>query len=534
MSRISTANATIVGAAVTPTVTDTLMQPSRGWDREAAAHLLRRAAFGGTPEEIDRVAAAGLDEAVNQLIDYATQPRGVAEFQPVRGAERSGAQQRLRELASEQRQESRRQLRQLDRVQLEELRAWWMNLMIATARPLEERMTLLWHGLFTSGHREVRDSTMLFDQNALLRENALARFRKLLIGVSQDPAMLRYLDNASNRKQAPNENYARELLELFTLGVGPYTEQDIKEAARALTGWTIRDGSFSEIRQYHDNGVKTLFGEAGNFDGNDIIDIILARPEASRHLAAVLLKSFLTPQPGDAEGESLAAVIRDTRFDMREIMRALLKSRMFYDPRHRFSIIKGPVELVVGTVRLLEAKYTDLEGLVAATRSQGQELFQPPNVKGWDGHTRWINTATLFARYNFASQLLMGGGADARLRRRGRRQNTAPDYHREEARRTLADLPGLSIPDAQVHSAPQPAYDPGPIIERHRLLTADRVVNHFVDRLLQQRVNHLHRNDLRTLLVGDAERFDPRSPGGRTRVIAMINAILCTPEFQLK
>jgi uncharacterized protein (DUF1800 family) len=507
---------------------------ARTWGRAEAAHLLRRAGFGGTPQEVDQFAALGLSQAVDLLVDYERIPQTDAEYEPVRGVDRQAMRRRLRERGDDERREIRQRLDRLNRAQIEEMRAWWLRRMIVTPRPLEERMTLFWHGLFTSGQREVRNATMMWDQNALLRRHALGNFRALVTAISQDPAMLRYLDNANNRKQAPNENYARELLELFTLGAGNYSEQDIREAARALTGWTIRDGQFAEVRRMHDAGEKKFLGRTGDFDGHDIIRITLEEPAAARHLARKLLVYFVRDDPAPADVAALAAVVRASDFDLRETMRVLLKSEMFYAPEARFSRIKSPVDLVVGTFRVLELPPNDMYAAVRAIRGMGQDLFQPPNVKGWDGGRKWINTATVFARYNFASGLLTGTVA------RGGAQMMGPGprgerllRHRAEVRKHLDDYPGMHLPDVQVLPEGQTRFDPGAMMTAAHLSSADRAVNHFVDRILQMKVDPRQRKQLRSLVAGGG-RFNADTVTSRRRVVSLVNALLTMPEYQVK
>ncbi|GJM24005.1 MAG: hypothetical protein DHS20C16_04200 [Phycisphaerae bacterium] len=512
------------------------LAPATEWDAAAAAHVIRRAGFGGTPAEVERLASMSLTDAIASLVDYETIRQTDPEFEPVELPDPRMVQKKRKALEPESAKELNQRLRQLSRLQIEDLRAWWMRRMIETPRPLEEKMTLFWHGYFTSGYREVRSSQMMFDQNVLLREHALGNFRELLVKISQNPAMLRYLDSESNRKSAPNENYARELLELFTMGEGNYTEKDIKEAARALTGWTIRNGEFSNVRRMHDAGEKTFLGQTGKFDGYDIIDIILSQPATSKYLARKLLLFFVTPQPTSDMIEKLATEIRGSGYNMREVMRRLLSSKVFYEPDVRHSLIKSPVQLVVGTIRSLEIEPNDLSAFVAATRGMGQQLFQPPNVKGWDGDRKWITTATIYARYNFASALLAGTQSKQANRMMGGRggpkrhqRMVAKRYNLE--RMLDADL-GIESHGIQVEQDNQPPFDPRSIIHREGLRSVDQVLNHFVDRLLGTKVDHLQRKQLRRLMTQGKRKFDARTQDGAIRTLALINAIMAMPEYQ--
>ncbi|HNO79511.1 MAG TPA: DUF1800 domain-containing protein [Phycisphaerae bacterium] len=512
------------------------LKPATEWDAGAAAHLLRRAGFGGTPAEVQKLASMTLEQAVASLVDYESIRQTDPDFDPVDLPEPNVVQKKRKSLEPDSAKELNQQLRQLSRLQMEDLRAWWMRRMIETPRPLEEKMTLFWHGYFTSGFREVRSSQMMFDQNMLLRKYALGNFRDLLIKISQNPAMLRYLDSESNRKDAPNENYARELLELFTMGEGNYGEKDIKEAARALTGWTIRNGEFASVGRMHDTGEKTFLGQTGNFDGEDVIDIILSQPATAQHLARKLLLFFVTPEPSQEMIDALATEIRGSGYDMREVMRRLFSSQTFYAPDVRHSLIKSPVQLVVGTIRSLEIEPSDLSAFVAATKGMGQQLFQPPNVKGWDGDRKWITTATIYARYNFASALLTGTGTKQANRMMG--EMGGPMRHqrmvaqRFNVERSLdADL-GIDSHGIQVEQENQPPYNPMAIIRKEGLRSADQVLNHFVDRLLGMKVDHLQRRQLRQLLANGKRRFDAQSNDGVVRTLTLINAILAMPEYQ--
>lgn len=505
---------------------------AKTWNRDRAAHLLRRAGFGGTPQQIDQLAAMPIVDAVSHLVDFENVPTTTQPFMAVKGADRTEIRRQINAIDKDDRRELFNKLRQLDQMQIDEMRAWWIERMVATPRPFEEKMTLFWHGHFTSGHREVRNSTMMCEQNQLYRDKGFGGFGDLVVAVSQNPAMLRYLNNDQNRKAAPNENYARELLELFTLGEGNYTESDIKQAARALTGWTLRDGEFQIIPPMHDYGDKTFLGQTGDFDGYDIINIIIDQPQTARHLARRFLVFFVTDDPPDALVDQFASTIRAMDFNIRESMRRLFLSEPFYDSAYMHNRIKSPVELVVGTLRLMEIQPTDHDAILTALRDMGQDLFQPPNVKGWPGGRRWINTATVFTRYNFASDVLLGTGGDrgiGAMMRRGQRR----EHRRDRLIRDLSDIDGLAIPDVQLESAPQPPFDPAPIMEAYHLSNADRTLNHMIDRFWQQDVNPVQRRELRLLLTEPGDKFDPDTREGKIRVVSLINALMSTPEYQL-
>jgi uncharacterized protein (DUF1800 family) len=375
--------------------------------REQAEHLLNRAGFGGTPEEVDRLVALGREGAVRALFEplggeeYAALP----EFETIVDGYPTRAE--LAGLTPEERKARIDEVQKQDRRQGEMFRVWWIDRMVSSPAPLEEKMTLFWHGYFTSSIRDVKESRMMIRQNELLRKHALGSFRRLLHSVSRDPAMLRYLNNNQNRKDRPNENFAREVMELFTLGLGNYTEKDIKEAARAFTGWTVRDAEFVVQRKQHDDGVKTVLGKTGNFDGGDILDILLAHEAAPRHVATRLLDHFVGPTIPKGMVERYAKLLRAHDWEMRPVLEALFKDPDFYRPEVVGNKILGPVEFLVGISRRMgEAPPGEL--LVSGSTILGQSLLDPPNVKGWEEGEAWITTATFLQRGNIAGYLVQG------------------------------------------------------------------------------------------------------------------------------
>jgi uncharacterized protein (DUF1800 family) len=281
-----------------------------------------------------------------------------------------------------------------------DLRGWWLHEMLTTPSPLTERMTLFWHNHFVSSQQKVRYSQLMYRQNELLRQQALGNFGTLLHAVSKDPAMLIYLDNANNRKGAPNENFAREVMELFTLGEGHYTEQDIKEAARAYTGWSIEPetGEYKWRPFIHDQGVKTVLGKSGNFSGDEVLDILLAQPACAEFIVTKLWHEFISPNPDQAEVRRIARDFRDSHYEIKVALRDLFLSRAFWDEKNRGTLVKSPAELIVGALKQFDFTYDDPLPFTFAVAQLGQNLFSPPNVKGWPGGDAWINSSTLLAR----------------------------------------------------------------------------------------------------------------------------------------
>ena len=410
--------------------------PSKEFDYWKAQHLLNRAGFGGTPSQARALARMGLDEAVDYIVKFEKAPApeaGIEEFRsdimrPPTEEERAmarAARQSNDEAVLERLQRERNRRQAEDREQVQAMRRWWLKRLIESGRPLEEKMTLFWHGHFATGYRTIEDSWHMLMQNQLFRTHAVGNFAELCAAVIRDPAMLKYLDNDENRRASPNENLARELMELFVLGEGNgYGERDIREGARALTGFTFEDDTFVFRPAQHDDRPKTILGQTGRFDGDDFLRIILSRPAASEFICAKLYRYFVNDTPGlldpgrdgdkDVQGfvRKLAKELRDREYDLRPVLGTLFRSEHFYDPANMASLIKSPVQLVVQSVRSLRTPVRSLAALLSACDLMGQDLFFPPNVKGWDGGRSWVNTATFFVRQNVLVYLLTGRRPD--------------------------------------------------------------------------------------------------------------------------
>ena len=375
---------------------------------EEARLLLARAGFSATETEVRQFAAYSRDEAAERMLRASASAVQARTKPPEWVNETVERPARLKTMSEEERREyqQREARRQFD------LKTWWMTEMLQTPSPLAERMTLFWHNHFVSSAQKVRSPQLMYRQNVLLRKHALGNFGELLHAVSKDPAMIIYLDAASNRKGAPNENFAREVMELFTLGEGNYTEHDIKEAARAYTGWSIDfdDGAAFRFRPgMHDDGVKTVLGKSGNFDGDAVLDILLAQPAASEFIVKKLWREFVSPDVELAANKNeirrIAANFRHARYDIKVALRDLFTSPRFYAVENRAVLIKSPVELVVGTVRQFDIHYSDPLPFSFVAAGLGQNLFAPPNVRGWPGGEAWINSSTLLARKQFVERL---------------------------------------------------------------------------------------------------------------------------------
>lgn len=369
-----------------------------------AGHLLRRAGFGGTRAEVEEFAKLDREEAADRLLG----------FESIDTAPLDGLLAR----------------RGFDIYRPGEAHRLWLTRMAHSPRPLQERMTLIWHGLLVSQLSQIdgqysRRIKVMDGQIDLYRAMALPVYDILLKAVSKNPAMMIYLNTVESRAAHPNENYPRELMELFSMGEGNYSEDDVREAARAFTGWRIvppprasdpndRDEieaiirewepEFFVARQLHDDGQKTFLGKTGNWDGDDIIDLILGHEASSRFVTSRLFREFVHDHPSDETIDALTAVWDASGHDVGEVVRAILVSDEFYSEEAYRAKVRSPIELVVGAVRGLELDW-DFRGLERHAETLGQVLYNPPNVAGWPGGTAWISSGTFFARANFLDDL---------------------------------------------------------------------------------------------------------------------------------
>lgn len=375
------------------------------FDYEKARHLATRAGFGATTEEVGRLQAMGLRDAVSEIVEPGSQnENALAEF-----ATQARTPLVRKKLQPDEQRRLNQQRRKADQAQLQKLRAWWLQRMIAAPNALEEKLVLFWHGHFATEYQVVRDSHALYAQNQLFRRHAFD-YAALLRGIVRDPAMLRYLDNNRNVRGRPNENLAREIMELFSMGAGNYTEEDIREAARALTGYTFdRDSqTFRFAKSKHDDGEKTIFGNTGDWNGDQVVDMILQRPATSRFVAVKLFAFFAHDDPPQETIERMAGLIRAHDYKLAPVLSNLFMSDEFFGERAVHRQVKSPIQLVVGTYRALGVRETDFAAAYEAARNMGQDLFQPPNVRGWPGGRDWMNTRHLFARYNGMARLING------------------------------------------------------------------------------------------------------------------------------
>jgi len=396
------------------------------WDLAKARHLLNRAGFGVPHSLAVRLSEMTPEAAVDYLLNYEAIP---FEFPPadflvpaVTSKERYEARKGLND---EERRELQQKIQREEREAVRKLQAWWLQRMRATSRPLEEKMALFWHGHFATSAQKVKGSEANHDLYETFRAHATGNFKTLTTKVGQSRCMLRYLDNDRSTKKQPNENWARELMELFTLGQGQYTEDDIKNSARAFTGWSSNGLSFEFKLANHDSGTKTFLGRTGNFDGWDIINILFEQPALGTFICGKLYKYFASEEMDSAAVEALAETFRANNYELKPVLRQLFLAEAFYTPEVMGTQIKSPVQLVVKLAHDLSLDTVPPSAMVRATATLGQDILHPPNVKGWDGNRAWINANTLLLRYNLPATLateatkghnqMMAGGGESMM-----------------------------------------------------------------------------------------------------------------------
>ena len=355
----------------------------RPWNKRLAAHLFRRAAFGASSSQLHEATRSSPEEMVAKLV------RGDAESADDRQTSEALAQTLL--ATGNPRQ----------------LAAWWVYVLLHSRHPLLERMTTFWHGHFATSAEKVTEAASMLDQNRLLRRHALGDFRQLVQDISRDAAMLLYLDSATNRKSHPNENYARELMELFCLGEGNYCEKDVQELARCFTGWEIKQGRFRFNKYQHDGGEKQILGKKDAFPEGAAIDWIVDQPQAPRFIVSKLFRTFICdePAPPAALVDPLAKDLKEHGWRIDYVVQRMLGSQLFFSEYSVGRKVRSPVDLAIGVLRSLDGS-TNTRQLANDLQQVGQGLFYPPNVKGWDGGRTWINSSTILARTNLVGRVL--------------------------------------------------------------------------------------------------------------------------------
>jgi len=401
------------------------------WNYDLAAHLLERAGFGGTPEEIQALAKLTPKQAVARLVRFegtnvsnlrpfehsGIHDPGLEPFPPNRPAVTDMAKEKGEALGIKVKPSGNRRLQPVVDKFFYWLRAsvletnrvayWWADRMLTSQRPLQEKMALFWHGHFASNEAKVRDYRKLLEQLELFEQQGTGNFRDLTVAVARGPAMLSFLDAGVNVKGASNENFSREIMELFTMGVGHYTENDIREAARAFTGWNYVDLKFVVNTNQHDDGEKTFLGKTGRFDGVDVIDIIMEQPATADYIAGKIYRYFVRQDLPPELQKKLGAVLRQNNYRIAPLLETIFLSRDFYGPDSVGTRIQSPVEVAIATYKKLGLKsIPGVPDFNVVTGALGQQLFAPPTVAGWAGGQSWITPGLLLERANFARDVL--------------------------------------------------------------------------------------------------------------------------------
>jgi uncharacterized protein (DUF1800 family) len=444
------------------------------WDVKKAGHLFRRGGFGATAEELEAAVQLGPQKTIDNLLkggagqeEFDTQTTPLAQS----AAQANNGQQ---------------------------LRAWWLYRMMYSPHPLREKLTLFWHNHFATSNAKVNNAGFMLGQYQLMQRQALGNYRTLIMDMAGDPAMMVWLDTRGSKKAAPNENYARELLELFSLGVGNYTETDIREAARAFSGWDIQAGKAVFNENQHDGTDKTFLGQKGNWKGADITRICLEQKVCARFICRKLYRFLVSESlPAAAELiEPLADQFRKSDYDFGALVKTMLRSNLFFSAQAYRSSIKSPVDFALGIARALEGRVGTV-ALAQALESLGQAIFYPPSVKGWDGGQAWLNGQTLLFRQNLA--LAMTSTEDGRFGRR---------------------------------------TDPAALARKYSKKTDDELVDFFLRLFLQGDVPAESRSKLTDYLKQARQRSVPvywtAEDATDQRVRAVCHLVLTLPEFQLQ
>ena len=493
------------------------------WGRKWAAHLYRRAAFGSSREDLLEAERLGLEGTLHLLCEGRPHATEVMQTLVDVGRIAAGSDEGGETAESEDGGE--------------QLRGWWLYCMLQGGHPLREKLTLFWHNHFATSLAKVRHPTLMFRQNCLLRNHALGRFGPLLQAISRDSAMMVWLDSNSNVKGKPNENYARELMELFSLGVGHYTEKDIREAARAFTGWRTDGKDFAFNAGLHDSGLKTFLGQTGAWDGGDVVRIVLEQPAAARFLVRKLYHFLVNEKtvPPDSLLEPLCESFRQSDYDIAGLVRTILASRHFYSDHAFRQRVKGPVEYVLGAVQAVYRRYGEEEAdyrslpqrvLVSRLGAMGQHLFAPPNVKGWPGGPSWINTSMVLERDNFAGALARGT-----LWFSPTSQSIAATPAASSTPGPVAGKSNQPATPAEMPEEPAPplAFDPARLLAEEQVSRPDDVVRALLDLYLPGGV----RSEVRAKLAAFLAEGKPSGPALARRVREAVHAILSIAEYQL-
>ncbi len=480
--------------------------PDSAWSRGAAAHLLSRAGFSGPPEEIDALHRLGPEKAVKSLLDGAAASLATTRPEGVDPVDMIAFRQAIKALDEEAARLKRREWQRQERQSQLALTQWWLErLRGKNADPVAEKLALFWHGHFATSVEKVKRSHLMWQQNDTLRREGLGDFGTLTKAIARDPAMLVWLDTDRSFRREPNENFARELLELFTLGEGHYSEGDIHEAARTFTPYKIdpRTQKFTYRKRQEISEPKTIFGQTGDFSGDDVVDLILKKPECAPFIARKLWEFYAFEKPDEKLVSHLADDFRAGGYEIRPLLETIFTSAAFYSSDAVRKQIKSPVQWVMALSRTLEIDLPPARMLLGALNGLGQVPFRPPSVKGWDGGKAWITTATLLLRYNLAAFSVGNQSVGLPLGNSGKVK---------DPRRFRALLAGR-LPLKKI-APPETRQDPRKLVEA------------LTDRLFQQ-----------TLPDRETAAFvsfaEARAPLDDSAVRDLLQLMMSTPQYQL-
>lgn len=454
-------------------------------------HLYLRAGFGETPTVIKQKMNSDITKLVDDLFTDSRQYRNLTYLEdPTRGKEVSNLRVLLLFLKSPE------QMRSLNNA--------WMDMLAVTKAVLREKMTLFWHDHFATS---TQFAWLMQIQNNTLRKHALGKFDKLLHAIAKDPSMIIYLNNQQNKKDAPNENFAREVMELFTLGEGNvYTEKDIKEAARAFTGWTVnKKGQYEFVAKEHDDGEKTFLGKTGNFNGEDIIQILLQEKQTARYVAKKIYKEFVNEQVNETHLEALTTVFYDSGYDISKLLHTIFTADWFYAEENMGSIIASPVDLITRLRRNIKMQFKEDKAQINLQKVLGQVLFFPPNVAGWPGGKNWVDSSTLLLRMQIPTRIIKGGGFDIKPK---------PEF--EDAPED--DIALRTSKKANVQS------DWSGMVNFFKKIPKEELTRSVVDAFIQSPTEHI---DFALI-----EQYVDNSTDEK-RILSTIGIVMSLPEFQL-
>jgi uncharacterized protein (DUF1800 family) len=489
------------------------------WNFKWAGHLYRRAAFGATPAELKAAVKKGPKATIDHLMQGEPRAKNLEDFINAEG------------LKVAKKFQPNPQFAQFGPRDPYELRSWWIYCMLQSGHPLREKMTLFWHNHFATSIAKVQDHVVMFRQNKLMRQYALGKFAPFLLDMSKDVAMIKWLDGNTNVKGKVNENYAREVQELFSLGVGNYTEKDIQEAGRAFTGWHEDGESFTFNAAQHDDGEKTFHGHKGNLDGTDVIKIILEQPACGRFLVTKLYRFFISEAevPPESLVEPLADRLRKSEYDIGAVVKTMLSSNHFFSEYAFRRRIKSPVEFVLGAVKATAGEMVSPIPLVRRIDAMGQGLFSPPNVKGWPGAEAWLSTATVLARQNFGQALAMGTLWDKNQMNFPQPNFGQPEIEIEPPDGFPQPEGGPKRPAQPEEAAPPEGKDPAQLVADLKGAGAEKIVDRLIDIYLPGGIG----TKPRAKLVAFLEDGKPNDKALERRVREGVHAMFSMPEYQL-